>query len=194
VAQFQITTTARVNAKRGNPGNGQDSLIGTLIDSVSQKAEETMGRKLKRDTYVEVIPLRPKTRFVSLEGFPVTAVSSVIYAPTRDFTGLTAMDAASYSVLLEEGQIELHGLTYWYERGYVQVSYTGGMGVDTAAFVAAYPSIADSADNEIVARLNRAKNPDGNLQVLGQSVAFLKQMQPTDDFLDALGRHRRIRL
>ncbi len=194
MAQFQITTAARVKAQKGISGSGLDALIAILLDAVSEKAEDALARRLFRTTYTEVVPLRARKRYVSLLGFPVTAVTSVKYASRRSFTDVEAMAATEYDVLGPEGQIYLAEIETWLDPGFVEVQYTGGMAVDTAAFIAAYPSLANAADNEIIARLNRAKMPEGNLQAMGSEVGFLKALQPLEDFYNALAPHRRLRL
>ena len=192
--QFQITTAASVKAKRDLTGTGLDAVIARLIDSVSQMARDYMGRELLAASYTEVLPLRARRRYVTLKAFPLTSVTSVKYASSRDFTNVTAMDAAGYQVLLPQGQIYLAGLSTWFEPGFLQIVYAGGMAADTTAFMAAFPRISVAADDEVIARLNRRLVPDGSPQALGSSVAYQDELKPLTDFYAALDPHRRLRL
>lgn len=194
MTQFQITTADRVKVQAQIAGTSLDAFIGTLIDQVSAMAQEYLGRKLEFDSYTEVIPLRARKRYVSLLGFPLDSVQSVKYAPTRDFSAVDAMDTAGYQVLTGEGQIYLSGLTTWFDPGFIQVTYMGGMAEDTTEFVGLFPRIAGAADNEIIARLNRRKTPDGNLTAMGAQIGYTEQLAPLTDFHSALDPHRRLRL
>lgn len=194
MTQFLITTSARVKAQRDLSGSGFDSFVDKIIAGVSQMAEDYLGRRLLQQSWTEIKQLQSRRRIVSLDAFPITSVTSVRYAPTRDFSTVDPMDSSGYQVLLREGQIDLSGIQTWFERGFVQVIYTGGMATDTAGFIAAYPRIADAADNECVARLNRMRAPDGSPQALNSSVAYQEQLAPLTDFYAALDPHRRLRL
>jgi hypothetical protein len=194
MTQFLITSAARVKAQRDITGSSLDAIVDKIIAGVSQMAEEYLCRRILAGNYTDVWPLRARTRYVRMLAVPVTAVSAVRYARTRDFSAIDPMATSEYQVLLGEGQIYLSGLSTWLEPGFIQVLYTGGMAADTAAFIAAYPRIADAADNECVARLNRRAGPDGSPEAFGTSVAYADELKPLTDFYEALKPHRRIRL
>jgi hypothetical protein len=194
MTQFLITTADRVKAKRDISGSSLDATIAVIIAAVSQMAEDYLGHRLLRGSWTDVIPLPARRRYVRLGGYPITAVATVKYARTRDFAAVDTMDAGGYQVLPEQGQLYLSGITTWFEPGFLQVAYTGGMAADTTNFIADYPRIADAADNEVIARLNRRQAPDGSPQAINSSVAYQDELKPLTDFYAALDPHRRIRL
>jgi hypothetical protein len=194
VSQFLITTKERVKAKRDITGTTLDAVIDTLIAGVSQMAEEHLGRRLLSDLRTEVRPLQPRTRYVSLLGFPIESVTSVQYGSTRDFADVAPMDPSEFQALLPQGQIYLSSLSTWLSPGFVQIIYEGGMANDTASFIAAYPRIAEAADSEVIARLNRRQSPDGSPSALGTNVMYSDELKPLTDFYAALDPHRRLRL
>jgi hypothetical protein len=193
-AQFQVTTVARVKARKDLQGGGLDATLATLVDSVSQEIEILLGRRLLTGSYTDALPLESRRRYVSLPAFPISAISSVKYGGSYDFSAVTAMDPASYQLLGPGGQIFLSGLTTWMDPGFLQIVYTGGMAADTASFIAAYPRIADAAENEVIARLNRTKMPDGTPQAMGTSTVYMDQLELLKDTVAACAPWRRLRL
>lgn len=194
MAQFLITTRTLVKAQKDITGTTLDSVIDSLIAAVSEMAEDYLGRELLKATYTEERPLRARTRYVSLRGFPIDSVSSVKYARTYDFSDIDDLDEGLYQVRKAQGQIYLSGISTWFETGFVQVTYLGGMAEDTDDFVAEHPRMAQAATNEVIARLNRRLAADGNPQAINSSVAYQKELQPLTDFYAALDPHRRLRL
>jgi hypothetical protein len=194
VSQFLITTPERVKAQRDITGSSLDSLIASLIAAVSEMAEDYLCRDLLKDTYTEERPLRARTRYVSLRAFPIESVSSVKYARTYDFSDIDDLDEGIYQVRRAQGQIYLSGISTWFDPGFIQVTYVGGIAEDTAGFIAEHPRIAQAADNEVIARLNRRTAADGSPQAINSSVAYQDELKPLTDFYAALDPHRRLRL
>jgi hypothetical protein len=194
MAQFLITTKDRVKAKRDITGTSMDAVIDTLIAAVSEMAESYLGRRLLSTLRTEVLPLTPRRRYVWLLAFPIESVTSVKYAATRDFTDVDAMDPSEFQLLQAQGQLYLSSISTWLNPGFVEVVYEGGMADDTAGFIAAYPRLADAADNEVIARLNRRQSPDGSPSAFGTNVAYQEQLAPLTDFYAALDPRRRLRL
>jgi hypothetical protein len=66
------------------------------------------------------------------------------------------------------------------------------MGADAAAAMAAYPSVASAVTTEVINRLNRSKNPEGNLRSFETGVAYEKPLQTLKLFYDAIDPYRRL--
>jgi hypothetical protein len=196
VARLLYTTKADVKARTGYTDTDKDAVIDDLIAEVSREAEDFMGREGLLVARTETHKLQPNRTYVSVNAFPITTVASVKYALSEDFSAVTALDAATYSVLKDLGQIRLlvGAIGAQYNPGFVEVQYTGGLAVDAAGLKTAEPRLAGAVCTEVVNRLNRAKNPEGNVVGFGNGVAYQGAMKPLDDFYTALGHRRRLRL
>ncbi len=191
---LELTTLARVKAKAELTGTTHDVVIADLIKAISERARNFLGRHTKIIERTESFQFQPRRRYLSLPGMPIDTEQTVTVWPsaTRNFADAVALESSAYQVLAAEGQIFLPYFTGGAPEIFLQVRYTGGMAVDTTAFLSTYPDIADGVENEIIARLNRKKQPEGNLQGLDGQVTFLKALEPLKDFYDALSPHRRL--
>jgi hypothetical protein len=163
-----LTTLARVKARRDLAGTGDDALLSEFISAVSQTVEQLMHRHVLEAERTEVVRLERYQRTATLPGRPLSAVSAVTvgYRPSLD--GSSVSDPSTYDVLEEQGQVRLNWAPPWAPT-YVSVTYTGGMAADTAAFIAAYPELADAVDVEVVHRWNRRKNPGSESTKVGEA-------------------------
>lgn len=195
MAVLDLTTVAAVKVLLGGETTVDDTLIQTLITAVSDGAAIYLNRHTKTEAgRIELYTVEPTKPYVWLRGFPITTVTSIRYSRNRTFTDIDPLDATKYDVINETGEINLRmeALSCMYSEGFLQVTYTGGMAVDTPAFLAAYPRISNAAATEVVNRMNRAKNPDGNIQFgMSGGAAYQKQLEPLEDFKYALGSQRR---
>jgi hypothetical protein len=194
---FQMTTRAAVKTALGITASTQDAAIDALLDAVSQEAANYLNRDIDASiARTQVYIVTAGHPYIWLRGYPIVSVTSVKYSRTRTFSDVIALDPAQpqYDVINASGEIFLRFecMTYLYDPAYVEVQYTGGMGIDTASFMAAYPRIANAVSSEIINRLNRAKTPDGDVRTIGGQVAYGKQLAPLDDFYCALGKERRL--
>lgn len=189
-ASLQITTVARVKAAAVQVSTFNDARIGEVIEGVSEFAESFLSRHLLFARRTEEVEVRRNQPLVWLRGMPIVTVHSIKYATRRRFTDVEALDSEDYDIHAEEGQLELF-IPVTGDPGWILVDYEGGMAATTAEFVAEYGAIAEAATMECVNRLNRSKNPEGDLKSLGSEVAFQKPLQPLAMFLDALGQRRR---
>lgn len=189
-----LTTLAKVKLHKGLAGPGQDPLIEDLILEVSDDAQKILRRHTEAKRRTEVYELPVNQRVLSVDGFPISGSVTLYYAPTRDFTGIDVLDTSDYQVIAERGQIEFSGLSFFYNPGYVQIIYTGGMASDTAAFILAEPRIAGACTREVINRLNRAASPEGNVTSTGSQLAYHDAIKPLEDFENALNHKRRISL
>lgn len=192
---MDLTTVAAVKALMGGTSNAADAQITALIPAVSEFAETYLNRYTQTALRTQVYEVKPTQPYLWLQGFPIVSVTSIKLSSSRDFSTSDALDVTSYDVLTESGQIYFRPAALSKMAGpcFAQLVYTGGMAVDTTAFLAAFPRIANGAASEVINRLNRAKNPEGNVS-FGPTggVAYQKQLQPLDDFKNALASQRRV--
>lgn len=194
-----LTTIHRVK-RRGayNAKNNDDVLLNELIAEVSADCEEFMARHVWQTSRTEVYRLELHKHLLSLRGAPVAVVESVKYHTSNDFTGITAMDPASYNVDLELGTIEFRNDTP-YAPGYVEVVYTGGMSAAateaevTAQFISDFPHLAGAVDQEIVERVRRMRNPSGSVQTKNGMVQQQRDLMLLADVKRRFAYHKRRR-
>ena len=194
---LDLTTTAQIKAIRDLSGTGDDAVLSTLIAQVSALAEDYMGRHTLIGRRTEIYPVFPAKDFVSLKGFPITSVTAIKFGSTRSFSDIEAMDSTSYEILHGPGQLYFPSGAISptvSPRCWIEVQYTGGMALDSAAFLAAYPGISIAVANEVINRWNRRKTPEGEVTAYETGVSFGKPMSMLQETYDALNPHRRIRL
>lgn len=194
---IDLTTTTQVKALAGLSGSGDDAVLSTLITQVSQLAEEYLGRHTSSGRRTEIYPVYVGKPYVSLRGFPISAVSSVKFGDTRTFSDIESLDSGDYEVLNGPGQIYFRPGTIAptvSPQCWIEVQYTGGMAADAASFLAAYPGISIAVASEVINRWNRRQNPEGELRSFETGVAYQKPMQMLPETYAALDPHRRLRL
>ena len=155
---MDLTTAASVNARRGRDAADDATLLGTLITEVSADAEAFLGRHAEAVARTEVYTLRHLQGDVRLNGYPLTAVSSVSISPDLDFAASEILAVDSYHTQDSVGRLHLVRRASW-SPTYLQVAYTGGMGASTAAFMAAFPDISGAVESAVLELLKRADQP-----------------------------------
>lgn len=172
---MDLTTTARVAAIIA-PGQtlsaSTTAALAQLITSVSAAAEVVMDRAAQSSARTEYFTVEPGQRRFSLRAWPVSAVSSVNYDLDNAWTG-AALDADEfvspvysptgelvirYALLAREHEVDAPSA--------LRVIYTGGMAADAAAFIAAFPDVAEAVELQ-VAHLWHARNAPGMSSVSG---------------------------
>jgi hypothetical protein len=185
-----LTTIEAVKAVLALTDTAQDDVLTSLIVAVSQDAEKYMKRHIQSMRRTEIYTVHPNQSFLSLRGFPITEVHGVRRNSLEDFELEMDLATTYYVVKKPIGQIRFTSTSA--STMYAQVDYTGGMAVDTAAFIAAEARISQAAVTEVIARFNRRKNPEGNLRAFETGVAYEKQMSRMTDFEMALDPRRRL--
>lgn len=155
---MDLTTAARVNARRGQDATLDETLIGTLITEVSDDVETYLQRHTQSTARTEVFELDYAQDDFRLTGYPVTNVSSVAVSVDLDFAASEILSASSYFLRSDVGRLHLIAPATA-QPTYVQVNYTGGMAADTTAFVAAFPAIAGAVEAAVIEMLARADQP-----------------------------------
>lgn len=111
-------------------------LIEMMIDAFSEMFERLTLRKVRKSTEahptVEVIsaPYR-YCRLISLSRYPIDSIISVKENVDGVFTEVDAIDNDEFMVHAESGQLEMRWRSFYYGIGCIQVTYTGGMYLDT---------------------------------------------------------------
>lgn len=155
---MDLTTAAAVNSRRGRNSTDDEVLIGSLIAEVSADVSLYLRRHVQAISRTEVYTLPYGTKDFRLDGYPVTAISSVSTSPDLDFAASEILSVSSYYLQASVGHLHLVSATS-FEPTYVQVVYTGGMAANTAAFRAAFPDIAGAVESAVLELLKRADRP-----------------------------------
>lgn len=187
---MDLTTLARVKARASSLNDSTlDTILGTLIAEVSADAETRMARHAEVTERTEIVDLRPHQRFVRLPGAPISEVSEIKLAATPAFTDVDALTAdEDYFVLADTSQLHMAVTTR--VDAHLQVTYTGGMAADTAAFVAAFPDIAGAVEAEVVNRFRAREVPEGDVVLGGQAVVKRKGYMSLPIFVETCQRYR----
>lgn len=160
---MNLTTLAKVKAlmpQSGAVDTDVDDTLNRLIALVSLKAETIMQRKVLTGVYVETFDVDAEDELLYIVKAPPIAASptiSVVNDSTRAFTNSALDDDFVIPYTDETGRVKI---TVGLVRGpqALQITYTGGMGEDTAGFVAAYPELAEVLTVEVLNLWQRLPN------------------------------------
>jgi hypothetical protein len=136
----------------------QLDLLNVLIPGVSAAFERELDRWIESKARTEYFDVRDDQAHWSLRGYPVTTLTSVEFDPTGKWDGSQVThDADLWRMVLDDPEehllyVESPGAI---GRRAMRVTYTGGLGVDTAAVIAAYPDLAMAATLEVANLVQR---------------------------------------
>lgn len=190
-----LTTLEKAKTYLGISSVTQDTLISSLITSVSAEVESFCGRKFESDTYTEYFDTDGETK-IFLKNYPVTSLTSVKYQ-NGTWNDITWLDYINSSYLLTEliGKISFDGRLPKAEK-YLQIVYVGGYLIDwdneTDPLQHTLPADLTQAVNEIVASKYNLKSSQGisNMSTEGQSITF-STTSSTKDMMNKLSRYIR---
>ena len=188
---MDLTTTARVKAFGRSTHADDDTLIDSLVTSVSARVASLLARHVEATARTEVYQLPIYQRTVSLRGYPTSAVTAVKYTNDGQWSLVDALETDAYSFDPDTGELRLYILTEQ-SRGEVQVAYTGGMGATQAAFTTAYPDISGSIDAHIWNMLKRSINPGGKTTFVGGAIESERELGDLRMIEEVIALHRRI--
>lgn len=164
---MDLTTTTRVKARITVDASDvqYDALLSSLIARASAEAERIMNRKAEAISRTAQFDVSVSMRSLSLPAYPVSSITTIWNDRERDFGNETTIATADYY------SDDAAGLVYFEVAlapgpGVLKITYTGGMGASTAAFIAAYPDIAEAID-ERVAQLWQRRDEIGLTGVTG---------------------------
>jgi len=192
-----IDVTTRDAVLEMLPIDGSDTTthdtIDRLIAGVSASFETLLDRWTEETARTVVRDVEMDQSLFSFKGFPIASIASVKFSATRDFAGATAWDTDLYVAPIADPEDHVA----WFEsvgaigRQVMQVTYTGGMGTNTAALVAAFPDIEHAAILEIVDLYQRRDALSFQQRATGADTIQsypLKMLQPT---LEMVARRKR---
>jgi hypothetical protein len=188
-----LTTLARVKVlmEIASTDTSKDVILTRLILAYSAQFEAYLDRHAETKARTEVYFLRRYSRLLSLRGAPCTAPTSVKYTLDRDFVAATALTSGNdYVVDTDVAMIRFLFSTNL-DPGYVEVVYTGGMATNTTNFVAAFPAVAEAADQQIAYHQSRISTPGGSLTVGGEGRTFVGQLDLLEGARRVLDVYRR---
>lgn len=161
---MDLTTVARVKARATRlTGASADSLLAVLVSEVSEEAEVRMARYTETVERTEVFDVRPGQHLVRVPGIPITSVSAVSLSTTPVFEASDLLTAdTDWYLLADTGHVKVAASVRC--DSFLEVTYTGGMAVDTTAFIAAYPDIVGAVEQEVINRYNAKDLPAGEIQ------------------------------
>lgn len=194
-----LTTVANVTALLGSGTGSQAGLIETqveaLIDSVSQAIELHLNRPLLSAERTEYVDSVPGSKALQLQAFPVSAVSSIVYEATWDFSDadkiVTLATPDDYWLQADVGIIHLAKTRTAAPRAF-KVVYTGGLVADTAAAIANYPDLVDACEKQVAHEWRRRSNLDGaSHQMQGSATTYTAAVKLLPSVLERLSPYRR---
>jgi len=150
----RVTTTAKVQEilQLATLVQAQTSLIESLIAGVGAAFEREMDRYLEQAARTETFDVRDDQSRWSLRGFPVTAIASVKFDQTAQWTGDEVTHSARlYRLALNDAEEHLLYVESPSAVGpkVMRVTYTGGLATSTAALISAFPDLAKAAALEV---------------------------------------------
>lgn len=150
------TTLTRVKAQLGDAGSANDTLLTSLIDSVSRAIEKYIGYEIESKSRTETYDVNLGDHLVFLRSRPVSSITSVKIAVEGvwDFTAYTAL-VANQQYRLIGNELYLYS-GYTTGRDVLQVVYVAGI---AATDTAVPTNIALAADIQIAEEWRRRNNP-----------------------------------
>ncbi len=196
---IDFTTLARVKLLL-DPSNEDatiDTLIESLISDVSSRFTSVLMMHSLKQPRTEVYEVRQHARAVTLDADNVDAAPFTLKyaAHPSSFALLTSPpDLAATSYVLNEptGWIRLLFDTK-HAPGYLQVVYTGGMGIDTGQLVLARNELAYACDLQVKYTLDRRDSLGGNVTSLaGGATSFESEYKFLKEVDAILEQYRRV--
>tara|TARA_R110000751_G_scaffold265735_1_gene364813 strand:- start:50 stop:664 length:615 start_codon:yes stop_codon:yes gene_type:complete len=199
---MDATTIARVKALLDITSSTHDTVLTSIVASVSKRFESYLDRKLLAEARTQEYNIRPRQNKLFLREYPVSAIASIKIALDWDYASAIAVSASDYHVTSDTGTVHFTfnpitsygGSNYAYAPDAIQVVYTAGFATSTANLITNYPDIAMAADLQSVAMWRRRDTPQGNsISVGGSSISYENPLDLVPDVIHALSPHRRLR-
>lgn len=146
---FYATSVDEVKLWMNEEGtsNAIDERLDQLIHAISERIEERQVLRIEQTTRVELPFVRKNDITIDLLCRPVFRVEEVRTAWDRDFSSSTSiLDAATYYLDDDAGQIILDARWEWEKEGTLQVKYKGGLATSFAKLKADHPKIVQAAN------------------------------------------------
>lgn len=164
---FDLTTVAACKALVGiKPDTtGDDAWFASRVSSVSRSALAILQRHVLSTERTEEYEIGRSRHVLSLDGYEIDddAPFELWLSASRSYED-TPLDASKYVVQPRTGTarllVELGAF-----KSYAKVRYTGGMAEDTAAFLVAYPDIAEAVAHQVAYLRSRRDALGGSLEI-----------------------------
>ena len=171
-----------------------DTLIQTLITDVSAQFVRFLGLHATEIARTELYEVRKYSKTLSLDAKPIDAAATFTlkYGSDTQASSLVARTSDEFVVNKPAGWVRLL-FDLPYQPGYIEVTYTGGLGVSTSDLIAGWPDLAGAADRQVLYLLQRRSALGGNVQLAsGGGTSFSTgQYGLLNDVERALAAHRR---
>jgi len=163
-ASILVTTADRVYSALGHDPDDESDVpeLDGLIAEVSTAFEAYMGRPFLEAARVEVRDTEAHQYQYWLRAFPILSIASIVIRQGvwTSFADGTTLNSTDYDFEAATGRVVLGVKSTWDGALTMQVTYTAGFALTTAAFVTAYPDIASAADRQIAHEWFRRKALD----------------------------------
>jgi uncharacterized phiE125 gp8 family phage protein len=188
-----LTTLTKVKSYLGISNSTHDTLLSSIITSVSAGVESFCGRRFGSASYTEYYDTDGETK-IFLPNYPVTTLTSVKYQGGT-WDNITWFDYPTPGYLLtgEQGRISFAGSLPTITK-YLQIVYTGGYLIDfaneTNPALHTLPFDLTQIVNELIASTFNTRTSGGisNMSTEGQSITFSTQ-SITKDYQNKLARY-----
>ncbi len=157
---MDLTTQERLIAVMGeqNYQAAYATFFAQLIAGVSKQVEKALRRHVQAVSRTVDCDVIRHSRSLSLRGYPISEVASILNDASRSFGSGTVISADLYYVDLLAGIVSFD-FQLQQGPGALRIEYTGGMAADTAAFITAHPELVMAIDQQIYYLWSRRDNP-----------------------------------
>ena len=203
---MDATTTTRVKALLDITSSTHDAVLGTLIDTVSQRIENFIDRPLERVARTEEYDIKPRQRVLFLRAYPMAngqaSIASIKIALDWDFAAATAVTSTDYHLDVTTGAVHFnfYPITQYLGNNMatapnaVEVVYTAGFETSTADLITNYPAIAYAAETQVIAMWRRRDEPMVKTTKIGDYGSTVEgPVKFLPDVIEALIPYRRQR-
>jgi len=179
MAQTQLTTKDRVKSLLGLSGTTHDTVIDNIINGVSAFFEGICNRQFKSATYADEIYDGADSRFLFLNQFPITALTSVYYNSGSPAVPIwTAFDVNYYVLDARNNCIFFEaGMPIGFRN--IKVTYVAGYVIDFATPANhTLPYDISIVAEQIVSKIFTKRKSEGfsSESIDGASVSYEKEM------------------
>lgn len=156
---MDLTTAARVRDRLEIVADDAKSLaqLAPLISRVSAQAERFMNRSVQTTSRTVQYDVRAGQLEFWLPAYPITSITSIYSDSLRSFGSETLVASTDYYYDATNGLLSFEAMPSS-GRGSLKITYTGGMAATAAAFVTAYPDIAEAVDQQVVFLWSRRRS------------------------------------
>ncbi len=198
-ATLNVTTLVRLKEGERLPGVGVsttqlDEVLTDLIAEVSAMFEGYAATPFLQAARTEVYDIEPPGDVLYLRTKPVASVASVKIrgSISAQFANVTALDATFYEIESETGILHFAGAFSEWGKRFAEVTYTGGLALNTADLVTNYPDIPAVADIQIAHMLKRRHEQGAEATTItGGAKTFLRELNLLSHVKRALNPYRR---